>query len=182
LDGANAALKAAQARVTEAEHALEGSTHDVELYAVNIADNTLVAPKDGRIQYRIANVGEVLPAGGKVFAMLDVSYVYMDVYLPTQEAGKVKFGDDARVVLDALPNIAIPAEVSFIATQAQFTPKAVETKSERDKLMFRVRVKIDPERLRARADRVRSGLPGVAYVRFDPTVAWPPRLQGNARP
>ena len=181
LDGANAALKAAQARVTEAEHALDASTHDVELYAVNIADNTLVAPKDGRIQYRIANVGEVLPAGGKVFAMLDVSYVYMDVYLPTQEAGKVKIGADARIVLDAVPNVAIPAKVSFVAAQAQFTPKTVETKDERDKLMFRIRVKIDPERLRARAEAVRSGLPGVAYVRFDPAVAWPPRLQGNAR-
>jgi HlyD family secretion protein len=180
LDSANAALKAAQARVTEAEHALEASTHDVELYMVNIADNTLVAPKDGRIQYRIAHIGEVLPAGGKVFAMLDVSYVYMDVYLPTREAGKVKAGADARIVLDALPNVAIPAKVSFVATQAQFTPKAVETKDERDKLMFRIRVKIDPERLRARAEAVRSGLPGVAYVRLDPAVAWPPRLQGNA--
>jgi HlyD family secretion protein len=182
LDSANAALKAAQARVTQAEHALEASTHDVELYAVNIADNTLVAPKNGRIQYRIAHIGEVLPAGGKVFAMLDVSYVYMDVYLPTQEAGKVKIGADARIALDAVPNVAIPAKVSFVAAQAQFTPKTVETKDERDKLMFRIRVKIDPERLRARAEAVRSGLPGVAYVRFDPTVAWPPRLQGNAGP
>jgi len=180
LDGANAALRAAQARVIESQHALEASTHDVELYRVNIADNTLVAPRDGRIQYRIANIGEVLPAGGKVFAMLDISYVYMDVYLPTEEAGKLKIGADARIVLDAYPNVAIPAKVSFIATQAQFTPKAVETKSERDKLMFRIRVRIDPERLRARADSVRSGLPGVAYLRLDPAVAWPPQLQGNA--
>jgi HlyD family secretion protein len=180
LDAANAALKAAQARVTEAEHALEASTHDVELYKVNIADNTLVAPKDGRIQYRIANIGEVLPAGGKVFSMLDISYVYMDVYLPTEEAGKVKIGGDARIVLDAYPNGAIPAKVSFIATQAQFTPKTVETQSERDKLMFRIRVKIDPERLRARADKVRSGLPGVAYLRLNSTVAWPLQLQGTA--
>jgi HlyD family secretion protein len=180
LDGANAALKADQERVIESEHALEASTHDVELYKVNIADNTLVAPKDGRIQYRIANIGEVLPAGGKVFSMLDISYVYMDVYLPTEEAGKVKIGADARMVLDAYPNVAIPAKVSFIATQAQFTPKAVETKSERDKLMFRIRVRIDPERLRTRGDRVRSGLPGVAYLRLDPTVAWPPQLQRNA--
>ncbi len=180
LDAANAALKAAQARVTETEHALEASTHDVELYKVNIADNTLVAPKDGRIQYRIANIGEVLPAGGKVFSMLDISYVYMDVYSPTEEAGKVKIGADARIVLDAYPNIAIPAKVSFIATQAQFTPKTVETQSERDKLMFRIRVKIDPERLRTRGDRVRSGLPGVAYLKLDPAVAWPPQLQGNA--
>jgi HlyD family secretion protein len=114
--------------------------------------------------------------------MLDVSYVYMDVYLPTREAGRVKIGADARIALDAVPNVAIPAKVSFVAAQAQFTPKTVETKDERDKLMFRVRVKIDPERLRARAEAVRSGLPGVAYVRFDPMVAWPPRLQGNARP
>jgi HlyD family secretion protein len=179
-DGANAALKAAQARVTEAQHALEASTHDVELYTVNIADNTLVAPKDGRIQYRIANVGEVLPAGGKVFTMLDISYVYMDVYLPTAEAGKVKIEADARILLDAYPNVAIPAKVSFIATQAQFTPKMVETKDERDKLMFRIRVKIDPERLRARADRVRSGLPGVSYLLLGPSITWPPTLQGNA--
>jgi len=180
LDGANAALRAAQARVIQSQHALEASTHDVELYRVNIADNTLVAPRDGRIQYRIANIGEVLPAGGKVFAMLDISYVYMDAYLPTEAAGKLKIGADARIVLDAYPNVAIPAKVSFIATQAQFTPKAVETKSERDKLMFRIRVRIDPERLRARADAVRSGLPGVAYLRLDPAVAWPPQLQGNA--
>jgi HlyD family secretion protein len=180
LDGANAALKVAQARVIESQYALEASTHDVELYRVNIADNTLVAPRDGRIQYRIANIGEVVPAGGKVFAMLDISYVYMDVYLPTEEAGKLKIGADARIVLDAYPNVAIPAKVSFIATQAQFTPKTVETKSERDKLMFRIRVRIDPERLRARADSVRSGLPGVAYLRLDPAVVWPPQLQGNA--
>ncbi len=180
FDAANAALKAAQERVSEAQHALEAATHDVELYSVNIADNTLVAPKDGRIQYRIANVGEVLPAGGKVFTMLDILYVYMDIYLPTEEAGKVKFGADARIVLDAVPNVAIPAKVSFIATQAQFTPKTVETKTERDKLMFRIRVKIDPERLRARGEAVRSGLPGVAYVRLDPAVAWPPKLQGNS--
>jgi HlyD family secretion protein len=179
LDGANAALRAATARVTIAEHALEAATHDVELYKVHITDNTLVAPSDGRIQYRLARVGEVLPAGGKVFAMLDITYVYMDVYLPTEAAGKVRFGADARIVLDAYSNVAIPAKVSFIATQAQFTPKTVETQDERGKLMFRIRVRIDPERLRARGDRVRSGLPGIAYIRTDPAVGWPPALQGK---
>ena len=180
LDSANAALEAAKVRVLESQHALEATTHDVELYTVNIADNTLVAPKDGRVQYRIANVGEVLPAGGKVFTMLDVSYVYMDIYLPTVDAGKVKFGADVRIVLDAYPNIAIPAKVSFIATQAQFTPKTVETQSERDTLMFRIRVRIDPDRLRARAASVRSGLPGIAYVLTDAAAKWPARLQGQA--
>jgi HlyD family secretion protein len=179
LDGANAALGAGKDRVTEAQHSLEASTHDVELYTVNIADDTLVAPRDGRIQYRIANVGEVLPAGGKVFAMLDISYVYMDIYLPTEQAGKVKFGAEARIVLDSNRSVAIPAKLSVIATQAQFTPKTVETQSERDKLMFRIRVRIDPERLRARGEAVRSGLPGVTYIRTDPAAPWPIALQGR---
>jgi HlyD family secretion protein len=73
--------------------------------------------------------------------------------------------------------VAIPAKVSFISSQAQFTPKTVETQSERDKLMFRIRVRIDPERLRGRAEVVRSGLPGIAYVMTDPAATWPDALQ-----
>ena len=115
LDAAKAAETAAQARLNEAEHALNAAQHDAGLIRVNINDNTLVAPHDGRIEYRIANVGEVLPAGGKVFTMLDTSYVYMDVYLPTLKADKVKIGSDARIVLDAYPDRPIPAKVSFIA-------------------------------------------------------------------
>jgi HlyD family secretion protein len=180
LDGAKAALSAANLRVIAFQHALDAATHDVELHNVQIADNTLVAPREGRIQYRVANVGEVLPAGGHVFEMLDTAYVYMDIYLPTAQAGKVRFGADARIVLDAYPNVAIPAKVSFIASQAQFTPKTVETQNERDKLMFRIRVRVVPDRLRGRADIVRSGLPGVAYVLTDPATQWPPPLQTPA--
>jgi HlyD family secretion protein len=179
LDGANAALNAATNRVAGAERLLEASQHDVGLYTVNIKDNDLVAPRDGRLQYRLANVGEVLPSGGKVFTMLDVSYVYMDIYLPTLESGKIKVGTDARILLDAYPTAPIPAKVSFIASEAQFTPKTVETQSERDKLMFRIRVRIDPERSSIHAGSVRSGLPGVAYLRADPNVAWPENLQGS---
>jgi HlyD family secretion protein len=180
MNAAMSAQDAAAARVGEAEHALDAAQHDVELYRVDIVDNALVAPREGRIEYRVANVGEVLPAGGKVFTMLDTGYVYMDIYLSTVEAGRVRLGSDARIVLDAYPTHAIPAKVVFIAARAQFTPKTVETKDERDKLMFRIRVRIDPERLRSRAEMVRSGLPGVAYVRADPAVAWPPQLRGDA--
>ncbi|HLJ22342.1 MAG TPA: HlyD family efflux transporter periplasmic adaptor subunit [Stellaceae bacterium] len=178
LDGAVAALNAAKAKVGEAEHALDAASHDVELYKVEIADNSLVAPRDGRIQYRVANVGEVLGAGGRVFTMLDVSYVYMDIYLPTLDAGRVKIGSDARIALDAYPKDPIPSKVVFLASQAQFTPKTVETKDERDKLMFRIRLRIDPEVLRNRGDEVRSGLPGVGYIRTDPAAAWPIQLRG----
>jgi HlyD family secretion protein len=178
LDAARLAQRAAEQRVAFAEKALNAAEHDAELTRVNIADNTLVAPRDGRIEYRVANVGEVLPAGGKVFTMLDTAYVYMDVYLPTLQADKVKIGAEARILLDAYPDRPIPAKVSFLAAQAQFTPKMVETRDDRDRMMFRVRVKIDPARARAHAEAVRSGLPGVAYVKTDDKAPWTPALQG----
>ena len=174
---AQASLSIANARVGEVEQTLDAARHDVDLYRVNIADNTLTAARDGRIQYRLANVGEVIPAGGKVFTMLDVGYVYMDIFLPTTDAGRTLVGGDARIVLDAMPTAPTPAKVVFIADQAQFTPKTVETKTERDKLMFRVRVRVEPAFLAAHAAEVRSGLPGLAYVRLDPRVDWPTSLQ-----
>jgi HlyD family secretion protein len=180
MNAASAMLNAATARVGQAEHALEAATQDVQLYKVNIADNQLTSPREGRIQYRVANIGEVLAAGGKIFTMLDTGYVYMDIYLPTLEAGRVRLGSEARIVLDAYPGHPIPAKVVFIASQAQFTPKIVETRDERDKLMFRIRVRIDPERLQGKSELVRSGLPGLAYVRTDPNAAWPPQLQASA--
>ncbi|HEY8030919.1 MAG TPA: HlyD family efflux transporter periplasmic adaptor subunit [Methylocella sp.] len=180
LDGTRHASIAAKARVDEAIHSYNAAEHNVELDKVNIADNILVAPRDGRLQYRISEPGEVLPAGGKVFTMLDISDVYMDIYLPTLEAGRVKIGDDARIVLDAYPDRPIRAKVTFLAAQAQFTPKAVETKSERDKLMFRVKVRIDPDILRKYAESVRTGLPGDAYIRVDSNIEWPERLRGRS--
>ncbi len=182
LDSATATLHADEAHVAAAERAVNAAQHQVELYEVNIADNSLAAPKEGPIEYRVANVGEVLPAGGKVFTMLDASYVYMDIYLPTEQAGRVRYGSDARIVLDAYPNHVIPAKVVFVASQAQFTPKTVETADERAKLMFRIRVRIDPDRLEGRAALVRSGLPGVAYVRTDADAAWPEKLQPSPPP
>ena len=179
LDAAIAGLNVAQERISQTQHALAAAEHDAGYFKVEIADNTLTAPKLGRIQYRLANLGEVLPAGGKVFTMLDFTEVYMDIYLPTQEAGKVKVGSDARIVLDAYPDHPIPAKVSFVASQAQFTPKTVETKTERDKLMFRIRARIDEERLRTHIDAIRSGLPGLAYIRWDQSAAWPKALQGS---
>lgn len=178
LDAARAAQIAAEHRVVEAQKAQKAAQHDVLLTQVNIDDNTLVAPKDGRIEYRVANVGEVLAAGGKVFTMLDTGYVYMDVYLPTLAADRVRIGADARILLDAFPDRPIPAKVSFLAAQAQFTPKMVETKNDRDKLMFRVRVKIDPDLARAHAAEVRSGLPGLAYINVSDGKPWPSALQG----
>jgi HlyD family secretion protein len=176
MNSALAAANSLQQKLDAASSAQQAATEAVALIRVNIAENILVAPKDGRIEYRLANIGEVLPSGGKVFTMLDTGYVYMDIFLPTAQAGRVVLGSDARIVLDALPNLPIDAKVTYLASQNQFTPKTVETKSERDKLMFRVRVRIDPAVLKAHAQEVRSGLPGVTIIRLDPHAEWPTDL------
>jgi HlyD family secretion protein len=125
----------------------------------------------------LAEPGEVLAAGGKVLTILQLTDVYMTVFLPTTLAGRLHVGAEARIILDAVPQYVIPASVSFVAPRSQFTPKEVETKSERDKLMFRVKVKIAPELLTKYIERVRTGLPGVAYVRLDNAAPWPENLQ-----
>lgn len=181
FDVARAVFIAAQARIDTSTAARDAARHSAELIRVNIADNALTAPKDGPIEYRLANVGEVLGAGGHVFTMLDMGYVYMDIFLPSSEAGRVALGADARIVLDAEPDAPLPAKVVFVAAQNQFTPKMVETKSERDRLMFRVRVRIDPELGRSEAAQLRAGAPGLGYVLLDRRATWPKDLQLAAR-
>ena len=143
----------------------------------DINDSTLKAPRDGRVQYRISQAGEVLAGGGKVLNMVDLSDVYMTFFLPTEAAGRVRMGTEARLVLDAVPQFVIPARVSFVADVAQFTPKTVETAQEREKLTFRIKAKIDKDLLKAHIRDVKTGLPGVAYVQLAPQAEWPTNLR-----
>ena len=169
----DAAIAAARAQVVDAESAEAAAAAAIDAVAADIADATLKAPRAGRVQYIVARPGEVLAAGGRVLNLVDLSDVYMTFFLPTAQAGRVALGAPVRIVLDAAPKYVIPAKVSFVADVAQFTPKTVETAEERAKLMFRVRAQIPPELLRKHIERVKTGLPGVAYVRIDDTAAWP---------
>ncbi|MCM2504367.1 HlyD family efflux transporter periplasmic adaptor subunit [Aureimonas altamirensis] len=174
-----AGVNAARASVVDAEAAVDAARAAIESIDADIADATLTSPKDGRVQYKVAQPGEVLAAGGRVLNLVDLTDVYMTFFLPTAQAGRVSIGSEARLVLDALPDVTIPATISFVADVAQFTPKTVETADEREKLMFRVRARIPADLLRKYIDMVKTGLPGVAYVRLDPDVEWPARLSDN---
>jgi HlyD family secretion protein len=174
---ARAGIEAAKSQVVEAQSVIAAAKATVARLQADIDDSELKAPRDGRVQYRIAEPGEVLQAGGRVLNMVDLSDVYMTFFLPTQAAGRVAIGSDVRLVLDAAPNYVIPAKASFVSSVAQFTPKTVETETERLKLMFRVRAHIDPELLKQHLEQVKTGLPGMAYVKLDPDVEWPPELQ-----
>jgi len=178
-DVAKAALEAANARLNSARLNVVAATAQLDGIEVQIDDSVLKAPRDGRVQYRLAEPGEVLAGGGPVITMIDLTDVYMNVFLPTRQAGLAFVGNEARIILDAAPSVVVPAKVSFVADDAQFTPREVETRAERDKLMFRVKVQIDPELLKEHIKRVKTGLPGEAYIMLADHNDWPDAFAPN---
>ena len=178
---ARAAVQAATSQVISAQSGVSATEATIARIQTDIEDSALKAPRDGRVQYRIVQPGEVLGAGGKVLNLVDLADVYMTFFLPETVAGRVPLGADVRIVLDAAPGYVIPAKVSYVASVAQFTPKTVETASERQKLMFRVKARIDPDLLRQHLEQVKTGLPGVAWLKLDDGVTWPEALVVNVR-
>lgn len=177
IASADAAVASAQTRLVGAEEAVAAAQATIDRIQADIDDSTLHAPRDGRIQYLVARPGEVVAAGGRVLNMVDLKDVYMTFFLPTRAVGRVALGSDVRLVLDAAPEYVIPAQVSFVSDVAQFTPKMVETEEERQKLMFRVRAQIPADLLEEHIRQVKTGLPGVAWVKLDSDMPWPDRLQ-----
>lgn len=179
---AEAALRAARVQVVATEAAIAAAQASLERIRVDITDSELTAPRSGRVLYRLAEAGEVLGIGGKALTLLDLTDVYMVVFLPETVVGRVPLGAEARIVLDAAPEYVVPARVSYVAARAQFTPKQVETREARERLSFRVKLQIDPELLRRYEPLVKAGVPGEAYVRLDPETAWPEHLHPRLPP
>lgn len=179
---AAAVLGAAQARVATADSQIAAAEAVVRGIQAKIEDSTLFAPMEGRVLYRLAEPGEVVGAGGAILSLLSLEDIYMDVFLSAGEAGLLPIGAEARIVLDALPEYAVPAIVSFVSPEAQFTPKQVETLSEREQLVFRVRVRIPEELVSARIEHVKTGLRGIAVIQLDPGATWPETLNRRIPP
>lgn len=179
---AEAGIAAAKSQVIEAESALEAAKASESRLQADIRDSELKTDRVARVQYRVAQPGEVLGAGGKLLNLVDLADVYMTFFLPERQAGRVALGAEVRLVIDAAPQYVIPAKVSYVASVAQFTPKTVETESEREKLMFRVKARIDPELLKKHMEQVKTGLPGMAYLKLDAEAEWPAHLQINVSP
>lgn len=173
---AQAAVEAAKAEVKGAAASVRAAEATVASVLADIKDSHLTAPRNGRVQYRVSQPGEVLAAGGRVLNFVDLGDVYMNIFLPAEQAGRVRIGAEARIILDAYSEHPLPARVTYVAQTAQFTPKTVETESERQKLMFRVKAKVDREVVYNHEAYVKPGLPGVAWIRLDSSEAWPEEL------
>lgn len=173
VDSAQSAIVAARSQVSSARSQVDAIKATIERINFDIEDAQLKAPLKARVQFLVAQPGEMIAAGGRVMNLIDLSDVYMTFFLPETVAGRIAIGSEVRIVLDAAKNVVIPARVSFVADTAQFTPKTVETESERQKLMFRIKAKIDPALLQKHIQQVKTGLPGVAYIKIDDNAAWP---------
>jgi len=179
VESTRAALAEEQAKLQTAKQEVEVAQAKVATIQTRIDDATLYSTVTGRVLYRLAEPGEVLGPGGKALTLVNLEDVYMEIFLPSEQAAAIRMGADARLTVDAIPNRAAPAFVSFVSPEAQFTPKEVETRSERDKLMFRVKIQVPPELVGQFIESIKTGVRGVGYVRYDDSVQWPSFLNDN---
>jgi HlyD family secretion protein len=184
LDVRRTRLETTKATLAEVEAALQTAKQRVEVAQANVAtiqtridDATLRSPVTGRVLYRLAEPGEVLGAGGKALTLVNLEDIYMEIFLPSEQAAAVKIGAEGRLTVDYDPKRAVAGYVSFVSPEAQFTPKQVETQSEREKLMFRVKIQLPKELAGQYVQRIKTGIRGVGYVKVKQDVAWPKRLQ-----
>jgi len=173
-------VESARRRLDVVKAVVEAKKAEIARIEVDINDSTLVAKHDGRIQYRIAQLGETVGAGAGILNLVDLTDVYMTLFIPEKLIGSIAQGAECRIVLDCGKEWPIPATISYVSSIAQFTPKTVETEVEREKLMFRVRARIPADLLKQNIEYARTGLPGVAYVRLDPKAEWPDFLKVRA--
>lgn len=178
-----ARLAAARASLTAAQRQADAARAVVVEIESQIADAQILAPVRGRVLYRLAEPGEVVASGAPVVTLVDLSRVYMEIFLPTALAARVGIGAEARISLDGIA-LVIPAQVSFVSPDAQFTPETVETQDVRADLMFRVRLRVDQNLIERNIDYVKTGMRGTGHIRLagSDDVPWPDDLALTSRP
>lgn len=128
-------VAAARAQVAQAEAAVAAAD-------AMLGDTVIAAPFDGVVTVRHREPGEVVPAGSPVLTVLDPGSRYVRIYIPENRVGAVRLGTRAAISADTYPDRAYPGEVSFIAAEAEFTPKSVQTAEERVRLVYEVKVRV----------------------------------------
>jgi HlyD family secretion protein len=182
-----AQLQAAQsklrsARETRAQDAIQAAESKVEQINSMIRDLRVVSPREGKVQYQLAHAGDTIAAGAPIVTLIDLTDVYMTVFVRAADAAKLGLGDQARLILDAAPDYVIPATVGFVASGPPSSSKAAETKDQLAKEMFRVDLKVDPKILQTYYAKVETGLRGAGFVRTRADAKWPAYLKVKLPP
>jgi multidrug resistance efflux pump len=161
---AQANLTAVKADVTPEDIALaKAQVHEAETalaaLEVQLAKQTLTAPRDGLISEKLVDPGELAAPGALLLELKDIDSVELTVYIPQDQIGQIKIGQKALVSVDAYEVKQFEGRVSYIAHEAEFTPRNVQTKEERVKLIFPVKIKLDNL-----DHRLKPGMPADAKI------------------
>ena len=160
LDKVKAKLNSLYANKKSLQASQKSLLAAIKAQEINLADMKIYSPIDGVILYKLVENGEMVANGGRMFIMYNPNDLYMTIYMPAEKAGQIKLGDKATIKLDAYPDKSFPATVTFVAENAEFTPKEVETQKERQKLVFRVKLSLDNNLNR----EAKPGMPGDGYI------------------
>ena len=134
---------------------------------VGLADATVTAPADATVINKLVEQGELISPGRPLATLIDLSDIYVRVFIAEREIGKIRLGNPVRISADAFPKRFFPGTVTEVSQQAEFTPKEVHMKDEREKLVFGVKVKIDnPEGF------LKPGMPIDAKIKWQEQASW----------
>jgi len=147
-------IKSAQARL---DQAIAGRN----LLKKTISDSTITSPASGIITHKIVEQGEFVGPGTPLLTIADLSEVHLNIYITEMELGKVRLGQEAEVTIDSYPGRAFPGKVIFISPEAEFTPKNIQTKEERVKLVYRVKIQIPNQE-----NILKPGMPADAVIQI----------------
>ena len=175
LKRSEAALSAAQQRVSEAEEGarkediaiaqanLEQAKASLGLSRINAGYATLRAPAAGIITVRQAELGEVIAPGTPVVSVADLDHIWLRSYVAETDLGRIHWGQDVSVTTDTYPGKSYHGRIAFIAPNAEFTPKSVQTYKERVTLVYRVKIDLDNPN-----HELKPGMPADAHLQLAP--------------
>jgi HlyD family secretion protein len=138
------------------------STASVALIDSQLADTIAASPVDGVVLVKAADVGEVLAPGTTVVTVGDIDHPWLRGYVNETDLGKIKLGAKAKVTTDSYPGKVYQGRVTFISSEAEFTPKQIQTEQERVKLVYRIKIEMDNPRR-----ELKSNMPADAEIVLD---------------
>ena len=132
----------------------------LRLSQIELAYTVLRAPFSGVVLVRQAELGEVVSPGAPIVTLADLDHIWLRIYVPETDLGKVHWGQDVEVRTDTYPDKAYRGRISVISAEAEFTPKSVQTEKERVTLVYRVKVDVENPN-----HELKPGMPADAYIK-----------------
>lgn len=132
---------------------------NLDLVGIRLNYADLISPMDGFVLVKSAEVGEVIQIGAPIFTLANLQNIWLTAYINETDLGRVKLNQEARIKIDTYPDKMYSGRISFISQETEFTPKQIQTKEERAKLVYRIKISIDNANM-----ELKPGMPADAYI------------------